>query len=202
MIASRSHTELAEALIEVCRGVQRILTTYEVNRDPDELDFLVYQVNTLYRIVIPLSSCSSEVVEVLVEVGVSLSLLQEVQRSERVVSTGNYVPQLVPGNGRGRPRLNIQKEQLEYLLHLGFKCPQIAAVIGVSLSTVRRRMTEYGLSVTALYSNITNRELDTLITQIMGNFPNCGYRMVEGHLLRQGHRITHARIRVHAQGRP
>ena len=92
-------------------------------------------------------------------------------------------------------RLDIQKEQLEYLLDLGFNCPQIAAVIGVSLSIIWRRMCEHGLSVTAVYSNITNWELDSLITQITENFPNCGYRMVEGHLLCQGHRITQVRIR-------
>ena len=106
-----------------------------------------------------------------------------------------YVPQLSSGNGRGRPRLCITKEQIEYLLHIGFSCSKVADVIGVSLSTIRRRMTEYGLTVHALYSTISDRELDELAEQIKQDFPNCGYRMMQGHLLRQGHRIPHARIR-------
>ena len=47
----------------------------------------------------------------------------------------------------------------------------------------------------ALYSIISDRELDDLAEQIKQDFPNCGYRMMQGHLLRQGHRIPHARIR-------
>ena len=34
-----------------------------------------------------------------------------------------------------------------------------------------------------------------LAGRIKLDFPNCGYRMMQGHLLRQGHRIPHARIR-------
>ena len=66
-------------------------------------------------------------------------------------------------------------------------------------------MTEYGLSVNALYSTIGDQELDYLAGQIKQDFPNCGYRMMQGHLLRQGHRIPHARIRdclhrIYAEG--
>ena len=51
----------------------------------------------------------------------------------------------------------ITKEQIEYLLHIEFSCSKVAdvRVIGVSFSTIRRRMTEYGLTVHALYSTIS-----------------------------------------------
>ena len=54
----------------------------------------------------------------------------------------------------------ITKEQIEYLLHIGFSCSKVllADVIGVSLSMIRRRMTEYGLTVHVLYSTISDRE--------------------------------------------
>ena len=60
---------------------------------------------------------------------------------------------------------------------LGFQCPKIAEVMGVSLSTIRRtmyvyRMSEFGLSVTALYSSITDNELDEIVSQIKHDFPN------------------------------
>ena len=52
----------------------------------------------------------------------------------------------------GRPKIDIRQEQLEYLLGLGFSCPKISKVLGVSLSTIKRKMNEFGLSVTSLYT--------------------------------------------------
>ena len=70
----------------------------------------------------------------------SLTLFEELQSSSSLTSVEGYVPQLSSGNGRGRPRLCITKEQIEYLLHIGFSCSKVADVIGVSLSTIRRSM--------------------------------------------------------------
>ena len=67
-------------------------------------------------------------------------------------------------NHKGHPRLDIQ--HLEYLLRLGFSCPKIADVLGISLSTVRGRMREFELSTSGLYSSITDQELDSLVSQI------------------------------------
>ena len=68
-------------------------------------------------------------------------------------------------------------------------------MLGVSLSIVRRRMNDFGFTVTALYSSITDVELDLLVSQVKDEFPNCGTRLMHGHLLSRGHRITQARIR-------
>ena len=107
-----------------------------------------------------------------------------------------YVAQLsCVENQRGRPRLEIKQQQLEYLLQLGFSCPKIAGVLGVSLSTIRRRMSEFGLSITSLYSDVTDQELDLLVSQIKEEFPNCGYRLMCGHLLSRGHCVCQARVR-------
>ena len=56
-------------------------------------------------------------------------------------------------------------------------------------------MAEYGLSVGALYSDISDQELDSTIQEIKVLFPNSGYRLVRGHLLSQGYRIPQVRIR-------
>ena len=136
--------------------------------------------------------CNSEQLEA---VSVSLSILENIKSEERVENSA-YCPSLVElSHNRGRPKWNIQKDQLEYLLNMGFACPRIAIVLGMSLSTIRRRMVEFGLSVTGLYSNISDQDLDSLISHIKVNFPNCGYRLMYGHLLQQGHRVTQKRIR-------
>ena len=49
-------------------------------------------------------------------------------------------------NGRGRPRYHVTEDQLRHLLSHGFAVPVIAQMLGISVSTVRRRMAEYGLS--------------------------------------------------------
>ena len=172
--------ELHEAIAGLCVVIQRIVRSYQVSRDPCNLDLLIYQVSKLLGILIAVTYCSDQL-QVLDAVGQSLTLLEELRSSSSLTSVEGYVPQLSSGNGRGRPRSK------EYLLHIGFSCSKVADVIGVSLSTIRRRMTEYGLTVHALYATISDRELDDLTEQIKQDFPNCGYCMMQGHLLRQGH---------------
>ena len=96
---------------------------------------------------------------------------------------------------RGRPRVVITKEMLEYFMERGFTATQIAALLQVSLSTVRRRMSEYGLYIRNQYSRITDAELDRFVTLVIHEHPHWGYRMVQGHLLSIGHRIQQSRAR-------
>ena len=75
----------------------------------------------------------------------------------------HYLPWLVAENETGCPMFDIRTEQLRYLLNIRFSCKQIANIIRVSLSTIRRRMREYDLSVTSLYSIISDYELDQVV---------------------------------------
>ncbi len=52
-------------------------------------------------------------------------------------------------------------------------------------------MTQSGLSVRALYSTISDNQLDILAGKIQAHFPNCGYRMM-AHLLQE---VPHHRVR-------
>jgi len=182
--------ELEEAMFASCRIVQQLLTSFLATGDPSELDMLIYQVTKLYYLMRASSICTDEILE---EVGIGLTLLQKAQSSSE--SSENHPRLLLRANSRGRPRLDISSAQLEYLLHLGFSCPQIASILAVSLSTIRRRMTDCNLSVSSLYAQITDQELDVLVTDIKHAFPNCGYRLMYGHLLNQGYRVAQMRIR-------
>ena len=82
----------------------RALSSYDVNRDPSDLDYLVYQVNKLYRC-IALSVCFTS--EVLDQIDTSLSLLEELSVSNVPLTSCCYVPPLIGSGGRGRPRLDI-----------------------------------------------------------------------------------------------
>lgn len=56
-------------------------------------------------------------------------------------------------------------------------------------------MSEFGLSIQAQYSDITDQELDRIVYEIQRQFPMCGNRQMLGHLLSRGYRIQQSHIR-------
>lgn len=127
-----ARSELYDAFIEVCRRVQHLLDAFTRNRGPRELDYLIFQVSKLNRLLLAIN-CGDAIVEAL---GESLTLLQALQDSGGFENVHGYVAPSLVENRRARPKLDIRREQLEYLLHLDFTCPKIAEVIGVSLKAL------------------------------------------------------------------
>ena len=95
----------------------------------------------------------------------------------------------------GRPKFVIPKTQLLYLIENRFTISRIAKMLGISERTVYRRMAEFGYSVTAQYSELTDDDLYTLISEIQEEFPMCGNRQMAGNLLSRGFRVQQSRIR-------
>ena len=168
------------------------MNSYIETRAPEELDRLIFYLERLYRMLI-IVSCDESLVETVARV---TNEFQDIHYSSVICRDGSLShPNLIINGKRGRPHYDVDKEQMEYLLQLRFSCPEIARIMGVSLSTVRRRMTLYGLSVHSLYSNISDSELDEVVKEICRLFPNSGYRMIEGHLLSRSYRLPQTRIR-------
>ena len=113
---------------------------------------------------------------------------------ELELSTGYRSPLLNDGN-TGRPKFNILPTQLEFFLANGFTGTAIAAMLGVSLRTVRRRIAEHGLLKNVFRSAITDAELDDVVNNIMEQFPNIGYSRLEGELRRRNILIPRVRCR-------
>ena len=65
----------------------------------------------------------------------------------------------------GRPSFQISPTQLEFLNNNRFSVPQIAQLMGVSVSTIRRRMQTFNLYI---------QELDGLVSRMQDQFPNWG----------------------------
>lgn len=107
----------------------------------------------------------------------------------------NTTRAVIATGSKGRPKLDISRNQLEYYLEKGFKGADIAKMLRVSDKTVYRRLHEFGISVRASYSSMSEAELDAVIQDILHNFPNCGYKSMRGHLLSKGHKIQEERIR-------
>ena len=104
-------------------------------------------------------------------------------------------PPLVRTGSRGRPRYDVPRQQLLYLVENGFTGPQIAGMLGVSLSTVHRRMSNFGITVGSQYAALTTAKVTTLIREIQLQYPNCGNRLMQGHLLARGYRVQQQRVR-------
>ena len=94
------------------------------------------------------------------------------------VTYGSYSP---PQSER---KFETPSDILESLLELDFTITEISNMLCVSESTVYRRMREYGLSKSD-FSEISDAQLDALLTGIMEQFPNCGEKMVRQILLGQ-----------------
>ena len=96
---------------------------------------------------------------------------------------------------RGAPSYYLLQCQLEFLIGFHITVPEIAALLGVSTSTIRRRMRQYGLSIRQQYTQLANTTLDQLILEILSEHPNSGYRMVCSYLSDGGIRISQQRAR-------
>lgn len=124
----------------------------------------------------------------------ALEILQEIEQLQSVDSIQS-TPQLLYTSLAGRPSFEIPREQITVLIESQFTVPQIADLIGVSVRTVYRRMSRYGLSVSSTYSELTDEELDAITSDIHKEFPTCGSKQMSGHLLSRGIRVQQNRIR-------
>ena len=56
-------------------------------------------------------------------------------------------------------------------------------------------MTTYNLSVRSFYSQISDAVLDATVSEISAQFPTCGNRQMQGHLIARGVRVQQQRVR-------
>ena len=95
----------------------------------------------------------------------------------------------------GRPRVDVDLDDVEFLCSLKMSLTKVASLLDVSRSTIYRRMIEDG-RVIGSYTAITNTALDALIQTVKVDHPNDGEVMMAGQLARIGVRVTRARLRA------
>lgn len=79
---------------------------------------------------------------------------------------------IYPYRGPGRPSAVLNIEDVELLRRLHFTWCRIAEILGVSRSTLYRKIEEEGLSRDLTYTAITDVELDLQIEAIKKVHPN------------------------------
>ena len=104
-----------------------------------------------------------------------------------------YSVPVAVGRGRGRPRFEISRDQLEYLASLNFTWTEISSILGVSRNTVYRRRQEFGLFHVGEQINDDNLRL--LLRDMRRDNPDMGEVMVLGRIRAMGFRVSRARLR-------
>ena len=98
-----------------------------------------------------------------------LSILRSTGRLFMDLSSGNGVSRIgtrtfEKHEGPGRPKLQIESEMLEELRRIGFPWIKIADMFGVSRWTISRRVREYGLQDMQGFSDLSDTDLDSLVS--------------------------------------
>ena len=149
----------------------------------DLLDAFEVQLELVYRELAAMElvgSLTGQAVNCLQFVREALAMVQNVLGSEDV-SSGYQAP--------------IDSDSRVPKVAKRFTIPRISKIVQVSVRTIRRRMTEYDLSVRECYSNLTDEQLDGIVRDIQVHFPTCGNRQMQGHLYTRGVRVQQQRVR-------
>jgi hypothetical protein len=96
--------------------------------------------------------------------------------------------------GHGRPKSVINIDILREVLspHQKIHISRLAQALGVSRPTVYANMKEYGIP--RLFSDITDDQLDSLVTQYKELHPSAGLRFMMGHLRSASFRVQKTRV--------
>ena len=101
---------------------------------------------------------------------------------------------LLCSNEAGRPRLEVNVDEILQLRAMNFKWNKIASILGISRATLYRRLDEAGITPTD-YSELSDQELDDVVMSIKADHPNDGEVLMQGHLLRNGIRVRRESLR-------
>ena len=121
-------------------------------------------------------------------------LLSSVNTSSVTTSTISSLQHVLCTGNPGRPKLIMNIEQVELLRSSEFTWEEVAQILGISRTTLWRRVQELGIPM-CKYSDISDHELDHLVRDIQCNNPNIGTCMVQGYLKSRGIFIQRHRIR-------
>ena len=95
------------------------------------------------------------------------------------VSVCGLVAERQRSGGRGRPKVFVSKEQIEFLRELRLSWTKIA-LFGICRRTLYRIRSEYGLMDPYNYTHISDYNLDRQVSSIKQLMPEAGQSMVKG----------------------
>ena len=176
------------------RDIERKLQSILLNYDQEEVDHILYKLEQIVYVVVnshDIWNLDDQFTFTLIE---AYNLLRE--NLEQKTQDNIYERKVEHMGQAGRPAFVLPEETLRLYLTYGFTNQKIAEIFQVSPKTVRRRIVQFGLDATSSkYSDISNDDLDKIISEIKENFPNCGIRRMKGFLTAQGIKVQWERVR-------
>ena len=122
------------------------------------------------------------------------SLIASLNRCSIISPPIRSTQSLAEPSNIGRPKVAINIEQVELFRTSGFTWDEISHLLGVSRTTLWRRLTELGLHFKK-YSSISDSDLDSNVREIQHNSPNVGISLLQGYLQSRGVIVQRQRIR-------
>ena len=180
--------QLRGTLLDLLRQIE--------NLDSEQLDGVVFRLEQLASHIIRL--CDVNLVDDEIQYLVT-EAMQNLQRAEHMTSPRPFTINVVHSGRAGRPYFDISQELLNYFLNYQFSVPDIARALGVSPSTIFRRMNKYGLAIRNNLPYLSDEELDSKVREILLAFPNAGYRRVISQLSVAGLKPSQIRVRQSMQ---
>jgi hypothetical protein len=140
-MAELTITTVVSSIYEIADAIERL-------RNPSDIDLLKLRLDYISRMLVTLA-IPEEIVNIMSSVH---------QQLERInfspdVSDVQYHAPLTYTQGRGRPKIDISREQLAFLVDQGFTAGEMSGVLGVGKRTVERRLAAFGLSISGKYIN-------------------------------------------------
>ena len=185
---------ISSAICQVIRFLENLMLS---GSDENQLDYSLYKL----ELVVYLCVCSQniwpdfltdEVIQLLLTVHNSLSQ-ENAENNSRFPSSR----QTIYTESTDRPALSIPRKTLKLYLSYGFSLQKIADMFGTSSKTISRRVKSYSVrEEVPKYDNISNESLDSIVSAVLHNFPNCGIRRMKGFLLGRGIRVQWSRVRL------
>ena len=96
----------------------------------------------------------------------------------------------------GRPSIQINIEEVEFLRALHLPWIRIAEILDISRHTLYRWLKNEGILQELQFTEISDNDLDEVMKGIKEEHPNDGEVLVSGHLLAKGIRVPRSRMRA------
>uniref|UniRef100_A0A3Q3EWE3 Integrase core domain-containing protein n=1 Tax=Labrus bergylta TaxID=56723 RepID=A0A3Q3EWE3_9LABR len=96
---------------------------------------------------------------------------------------------------RGRPALDITREQIQLLLTQGFTVRAMARMLGCSSSYLHKKMKFFQISARKRFTSISEIHLEEHIRRLHNQFPRSGSEMMRAYLRAEGIVVQRRRVR-------
>ncbi|XP_011687057.1 PREDICTED: uncharacterized protein LOC105449500 [Wasmannia auropunctata] len=107
----------------------------------------------------------------------------------------SYVAPRLNNLNRGRPKVQISKEQLQFLIQENYIAKEMARHFSCSINLVYKKCYSFGIKIRNKYYNGSDAELRREISDLHAQYPNSGSNMITAYLKAKGKVVQRRKVR-------